>query len=162
MVLNLLEGSKPNPIASVPLAVGADDLGGQPDLHAQRHVLGIGRDVDQVGPHAGASAVDQGGHVGDRNPGAAKLTMVKARTSPSVGMSTGRTRSGRSGTGVAPVEEPGAAGGALVGHQVGLVAEHQVVDQRDLLGHRPHFRCLHRRLGRHRSGEDKSAATRAR
>src|SRR6476620_9364870 len=37
-------------------------------------------------------------------------------------------------TGVAPVEEPGTAARALVGHEVGLGLEHEVVDQRDL-GH---------------------------
>ena len=39
------------------------------------------------------------------------------------------------GAGVAAVEEAGAARGALVGHQVRVVAQHQVVHQRDLLRH---------------------------
>ena len=39
------------------------------------------------------------------------------------------------GAGVATVEEAGAARGALVGHQVRVVPQHQVVDQRDLLRH---------------------------
>src|SRR5438105_1399762 len=50
-------------------AVGAERVRRQPDLHAQRDVLGIGLDVDDVGPHAGALAVDDGGHERDRNAG---------------------------------------------------------------------------------------------
>src|SRR6185437_7377992 len=34
-------------------------------LHPERDVLGIGRRVDDVAPHAGAVAVDDGGHEGD-------------------------------------------------------------------------------------------------
>ena len=67
--------------------------------------------------------------------------MVKARTSPVVGTSTFlNSVPSQRGAGVAPVEEAGAAGGALVGHQMRVVPQHQVVDQRDLLRHRaPRF-----------------------
>src|SRR5690606_23897055 len=44
---------------------------------------------------------------------------------------------GAARTGVAPVEEAGTAVGALVGDQVRVVAEDEVVDERDLGGHRP-------------------------
>src|SRR5690349_10466877 len=39
-------------------AVGADDLGRQPDLHPHVHVLGVRRGVDHVALHARAVAVD--------------------------------------------------------------------------------------------------------
>ena len=69
-------------------------------------------------------------------PGAAKVTMVKVRTSPVVAMSTFlNSVPVAAGAGVAAVEEPGPARGALVGHQVRVVPQHQVVDQRNLLRH---------------------------
>ena len=45
--------------------------------------------------------------------------------------------------GVAAIEEAGAASHALMGHEVGVVAQYQVVDERDLFGHGSHFplRC---------------------
>src|SRR4051812_6844918 len=46
------------------LAVGTEHVGGQADLHAQGHVVGIGIDVDDVAPHARALTVDQGGDEG--------------------------------------------------------------------------------------------------
>src|SRR5262249_24793976 len=39
------------------------------------------------------------------------------------------------GAGVAPVEVPGAARHAFVGKKVGRIAQHQIVDERDLTGH---------------------------
>src|ERR1700735_2263102 len=50
------------------VVVGADHLGGQADLHAQRHVFGIGRHGDEIGFQPGAVTVDDGGHVGHRDP----------------------------------------------------------------------------------------------
>ena len=47
----------------------------------------------------------------------------------------GRLWSRGRGAGIAAVEEPGTAGHTLVGDEVGLIAQHQVVDQRDLFGH---------------------------
>ena len=76
-------------------------------------------------------------------PGAAKVTIVNARTAPSVATGT-RLELGReaAGTRVAAVEVPGAAVGAFLGDQVRLaVVEHQIVDQWDLRGH-TYLRCL--------------------
>jgi hypothetical protein len=44
--------------------VGADRVRGEADLHAERDVLGVGLGVDDVAPHAGAVAVDDGRNVG--------------------------------------------------------------------------------------------------
>ena len=60
--------------------------------------------------------------------------MVNARSSPSVAhVGLAEVGAEARGAGVAPVEEPGAAARALVGHQVGLGLEHQVVDEGDFL-----------------------------
>ena len=70
-------------------------------------------------------------------PGAANETMVNARTSPSVATSAPwRTRC-RSTTAQALRRSKNRAphAGALVRDQVRLVAQHQVVDERDLVGH---------------------------
>ena len=69
-------------------------------------------------------------------PGAAWATMVKVRSVPSsatrsvpeLGSEAGRT-------GVAPPEVAGPARRALLGDEVGIVAEHQIVDQRNLICH---------------------------
>src|SRR6056297_1428625 len=47
--------------------VGAHRIGGQADLHAERHVLVVGGHVDQVAPHARAVAVDHRSHVRHRD-----------------------------------------------------------------------------------------------
>ena len=104
------------------------------------HVLGIGRDVDEVGPHARALAVDDRGHEGHRDAGAAKATMVKARTSPVVATSAclksvPRRRRSRCGG-----RRTGRRSRAFVGHQVRVVTQHQVVHQRDLLAMCPQIR----------------------
>ena len=79
-----------------------------------------------------------GGHVGHRDPGAAKATMVKARTSPLVGdVGLGEVGWPAVGAGIAPAEEAGSARGALVGHQMRGLPQLQVVDQRNLLCHHP-------------------------
>ena len=67
------------------VVVGAERVRGQRDLHAERDVLGVGLDVDDVAAHARAVAVDDAGHERHRRrPGAAKATIVNVRTSPSV------------------------------------------------------------------------------
>src|SRR5690606_10866274 len=48
------------------VVVGADHIGGQPHLHPELHVLGVGFGVDHVAPHAGPVAVDDTGHEGHR------------------------------------------------------------------------------------------------
>ena len=52
------------------------------------------------------------------------------------------------GAGVAAIEEPRPARRALLGHQVRVVAQHQVVDDRNSCGHRPPSCVQH--LCRHR------------
>src|SRR5579875_2765073 len=120
------------------LRVDPDDRGCQANLHPNRDVLGVGRDVDHVGPNAGATTVDQRGNVRDRDArrchrddgerphltGGVHLDVVEAN--PAAGRA-----------GVPPVEEPGRAGVALVRHQVGRRPQPQVVDEGDLLGHAP-------------------------
>src|ERR1700729_2766585 len=51
------------------VVVGAHPLGSQACLPAQRGVLGIGGHVDEIGLHARAAAVDDGGHVGHGDAG---------------------------------------------------------------------------------------------
>src|SRR5436190_24368162 len=51
------------------VVVGADRERGQPDLHADRDVFGIGGTVDDVGPHARAVAVDDTGDEGRGDAG---------------------------------------------------------------------------------------------
>src|SRR5437660_1024880 len=70
-------------------------------------------------------------------PGAAKATMVKALTSPEVAIGTFTIGTAALGVGaaVAAVEVAGAATGALIGHQVGIAIEHEVVDDRDRTRH---------------------------
>src|SRR5437764_4595787 len=119
-------------------AVGAERVRRQPHLHAQREMGWVGVDVDDVGPHAGPVAVDDGGHEGDGEPRRGvgddregpHLTGGGHRhpaevTAAAVGV----------GAGVAAVEVPGAAGRALVGLQMRITVEHQVVDDRDRARH---------------------------
>src|SRR5271154_2406102 len=118
------------------VVVGADHLGRQADLHAQRHVFGIGCHIDEIGLHAGALAVDDGGHVrhgdarrGERDDG--ERPHLAARRDGGLlefgGLAVG--------AGIAAVEEAGAARRALVCHQMWVAPQLQVVDQRDLLRH---------------------------
>src|SRR5579875_2461597 len=95
------------------LRVDPDDRGCQANLHPNRDVLGVGRDVDHVGPNAGATTVDQRGNVRDRDArrchrddgerphltGGVHLDVVEAN--PAAGRA-----------GVPPVEEPGRAAGS--------------------------------------------------
>src|SRR5271165_3081025 len=116
-----------------------DCLGGQAHRHPERDVLGIGFDIDQVRPHTGALAVDQGGDVGNRHPRRGErhdgeglhLTGGRDVDLLELGLAA-------AGTAVPAVEEACAATRAFVRLQMGLGVEHQVVDERDLLGHRHH------------------------
>src|SRR5205807_6227984 len=49
--------------------IGSQRVGSQLHLHSQPDVLGVGRDVDQVGPHARPVAVDEGGNERDGDAG---------------------------------------------------------------------------------------------
>ena len=130
-------GSKPKPTASVPLSSVPMTSVARRTFMPSDHVLGVRCHVDQVRPHAGALAVDHRGDEGNRDPRRGEghdgegpdLARVGDAHLLEVGPLAG-------GAGVAAVEEAGAARGALVGHQVGVVPQHQVVDQRDLLRHR--------------------------
>src|SRR5437879_5390655 len=108
------------------------------DLHAQLHVVGVGRRVDDVAAHAGAAAVDHAGDERDRDT-RRRERHDRVRLELTLGgdgdlLEVGATaRCAR----VAAIEEAGAAGGALVGHEVRVRPEHQVVNQRDLFGHCP-------------------------
>src|ERR1700677_2477062 len=118
------------------VVVGADHVGRQADLHAQRHVFGIGCHVDEIGLHAGAVAVDDSGHVGHGDPRGGEgddgeSPHLAARRD--IGLLEICALAGRAG--VAAIEEAGAARGALVRHQMRVVSQLQVVDQRDLLRH---------------------------
>src|SRR5829696_2227180 len=106
--------------------VGADGDGGEPDLHPELDVLGIGRDVHEVAAHARAVAVDDGGHEGHRHPGGGEGDDGEGAHLTGGGdidVLEGGAAARRAG--VATVEEPGTALGALVGDEVGVVAEHQ-------------------------------------
>src|SRR5256885_433610 len=48
--------------------VRADGEGGELELHARAHVVGVGLDVEHVAPDARAVAVDDPGHERDRDP----------------------------------------------------------------------------------------------
>src|SRR3954452_15616398 len=109
---------------------------GQLDLHAERHVLGIRIGVDHVAAHRGAVAVDDPGHERHGHTGGGEghdgerlqLALVGDRGVLELG---GEAR----GTGVAAVEELRPAARALLGHQVRVVAQHQVVDDGNSAGH---------------------------
>src|SRR5215471_5694227 len=117
-------------------AVGADRERGELDLHAQRDVLGIGLDPDEVAPHAGAVAVDDRGDEGHRDAGGGHRHDGE-RPDLALGGDGHRAEvlPAARRTGVAAIEEPGTAGGALVRLQVRVVAQHQVVDQGYLSSH---------------------------
>src|SRR3954470_6485695 len=118
------------------VVVGADGIGRQLDLHPERHVVGVGIGVDDVAAHARAVAVDNGRH--ERNGDAwrgerhdcerAHLAIGADRCSLELRAPARRAR-------IAPVEEPRSALDALVGFEMRVVAQHQVVHQRN--------RCTH-------------------
>ena len=114
--------------------VRAHRVGGEPHLHAEGDVLVVGLDVHDVAPDAGAVAVDHAGHERHRHAGGGEAH-DRERPQLAGGADRGLAELGAAAAraGVAPVEEPGPAARALVGLEVGLVAEHQVVDQRDLV-----------------------------
>jgi hypothetical protein len=100
-------------------------------------VLGVGVDVDDVGPHAGATAVDHAGHERHRDAGR-RERHDGVGAQHAVGWDVDRAELGAAAAraGVATVEEVGAAVRALVGDEVGrAVVEHEVVDDRDLGRH---------------------------
>ena len=72
-------------------------------------------------------------------PGAAKDTIVNACRSPSVATSTRREalRSQHAAQALRRSKKRAPHAVALVGHQVRVVAQHQVVDHRDLLSSNP-------------------------
>ena len=124
-------------MASVPFVISADRVGRQAHLHPERDVLGIGRHVDHVAAHARSAAVDHRRHERHRDASAPAIdTMVNAFTCPrsaivdllEVGAEARRA-------GVAADRRTRTARRALAGDQVGMVAEDQVIDQRDLSGH---------------------------
>src|SRR5580704_14092492 len=96
--------------------VCADHLGGQAHLHARGHVLGVGGHVDEVPPHARALAVDHRRHVRHRDARGGEGDDGE-RPHLAGGRDVRRLELGvpARGAGVAPVEETGAAPGALVG-----------------------------------------------
>ena len=113
--------------------IRAHRVGRQAHLHPERHVLGIGRRVDHVAAHAGAPAVDDRRHErhrdarrGQRHDGEGPhLALGRDVDRLELGAEARRAR-------VAPVEELRPARRALVGDQVRLVAEHQVIDEGNL------------------------------
>src|SRR5258706_1559213 len=95
--------------------VRADRECREPDFHAELHVLGVGRHVDEVGAHARALAVDDGGHERHRDAGGrerddrerAQLALTRDRHLLERGAGTVRAR-------LAAVEEARAAPRPLV------------------------------------------------
>ena len=70
------------------VVVGAERVRRQADLHARRHVVGIGLDVDQL-PRTGVPSQSTTADTnGTGMPGAAKATIVNVGTVPSVATST--------------------------------------------------------------------------
>ena len=134
-----MAGSNPKPIASVPsLSVPTGTVVSRTFIPSVT-CSGSGGVFDEVGAHAACRRSRRPPATnGTGMPGAASETIVNARTSPSVATSTSRNSVPKQpGARVAPVEVPGAARRALVRDQVGRVAQHQVVDQRDLTHDRP-------------------------
>src|SRR6185437_16476770 len=106
-------------------------------LHAIADVLGIGLDVDQIGAHLGAVAVDDGSDEWGRNAGCGKSddgegphgAFARHRDRPEFRRKT-------TGAGVTPIEKSGAAVFAFLRDEVRIaVVEHQIVDQGDLARH---------------------------
>src|SRR5688500_130280 len=100
-------------------SVGADRERRELHLHAEGDVLGVGRGVDDVGPHAGAVAVDDRR---DERYGHARRGHRHDRERPHLALG-GDVRlpegaAAARGARVAPVEEPGPARRAFVGLQV--------------------------------------------
>src|SRR5581483_7793140 len=117
-------------------AVGADGLGRQLHLHPELHVLGVGRDVHEVAAHARPVAVDDRGHERDRDArGRERHDRERAHLPRVRDADLAELRAAAARAGVAPVEEPRTAVGALVRDEVRVVPEHQVVDERDLRRH---------------------------
>ena len=129
-------GSKPKPMASVPSSSVPMTSVASRTFMPSVTCSGSARHVDEVGPHAGALAVDDGGHERHRDPGGGE---GHDREGPHLArrgdVRLRELRSVARRTGVAAVEVARPARGALVGHQVRVVTEDQVVDQRDLLRH---------------------------
>src|ERR1700712_3292772 len=98
------------------LGVGADGVGGEPNLHAIADVLGIRLDVDEVGPHPGTvRAVDHGSNERGRDPRRGEGD-DRERAHGALGRDRNGGELGREATGarVAPVEEPSLAIGAFL------------------------------------------------
>src|SRR4051812_20195905 len=116
------------------MIVRAGREGREPQLHAQRHVLGIRRAVDDVAADAGAVAVD---NTGDERHFDTWSRKRDDRERTQLALRRDRHRlevvGEATGAGIAPIEEPGPATGALVSNEMRIaVVQHEVVDKRNL------------------------------
>src|SRR5918997_5042541 len=90
--------------------VGADGGGGEPDLHPELDVLGVGLDVHEVAPHARPVAVDDRSHEGHRHAGGGEgHDGERAHLARRRHRRVLERRAAARRTGVAPVEEAGSA-----------------------------------------------------
>ena len=145
-------GSKPKPTASVPSSSVPMTSVARRTFMPVLTCSGSGVTLIRFAPHARALAVDHRRHEGHRDAGSGERDDGE-RAHLTGGGDVGRLELGAParGAGVAPVEEARPAGRALVGHQVRVVPQHQVVHQRDLLGHRsPHELESKRRFSNYR------------
>src|ERR1700735_5198921 len=123
--------------------VGADRISGQPHFHPVTNVLRIGFDIDKIGAHLGAVAVDHRRDERGGNAGCGKRDDGE-RSQRALGRNGNGCEFGRETTGarIAPIEESGAAVCAFLRDEVGIaVIEHQIVDQWDLTRHNTSVVC---------------------
>ena len=131
-------GSKPKPMASTPWSSAPSEYVASRTGMPVETWSGSGSTLIRF-PRTGVPSQSM---TADTNgvgmPGAAWATIVKVVTVPSgddldlVELGAEASRAG-----VAAVEVAGAAAGAFLGHEVGLIAQHQVVHEGDLFAHRP-------------------------
>ena len=134
-------GLEPEPDGLGACLVGTQRIGRQPHLHAQS-ARGRGRAGTLITlartlvPSQSITPATKGTGM----PGAANDTIVKVLSVPLVGDVDGREALvAAGGAGVAAVEEPGPARLALVGHQMRITAQDQIVHERNLLCHADPF-----------------------
>jgi hypothetical protein len=131
------------------VAVLSDRKRGELDGHAQLHVIGVRFDVDDVGSYTGSIAIDDRRNEWDIDT-RGREGHDGVGTDFALGCDSDLVELGSRAlaAGIASVEEARTASGALIGFEVGVVAEYQVIDEGDLFGHdfsysRPVHALLH-------------------
>src|SRR6478609_3040795 len=132
----LSDGFEPEPNRLDTLTINTHRLRCQLDLHPERHVLRIGLHVDHVASHTGTATIHQCGHERHRHPGRGKRH-DRERSQLALGrhIDLFEVCGTTSGARIAPIEEPCSTRRTLMGDEMRLIPQYQVVHQRNLTRH---------------------------